>query len=78
MADFCQQCSLEAFDKDTKDFAGLSNAVHTKNGLYAVVLCESCGPCQVDHNGKCITHDAEHHKSLWREPEPDDERELEE
>lgn len=63
MADFCLQCSGELFDNEIKnDFIGISTEADTKNGLFAVVLCEGCGPTQVDHNGKCMAPDcAEKH-----------------
>ena len=42
-----------------KDLAGLSTEQDTKNGLYPVVLCESCGPIQVNHHGQCVSPDCE-------------------
>ena len=56
MADFCKQCSLEIFCEDFGEMAGISTPEHTVAGRYAVVLCEGCGPCQVDHEGKCFSH----------------------
>lgn len=62
MADFCQQCLVEMFGDDrTKDLAGLSTEKDTQDGLFCVVICESCGPIQVDHNGKCISPDCPEH-----------------
>ena len=57
MADFCRQCSIETFGEDFGDLKGLSTPEHTAQGLYAVVLCEDCGPIQVDHEGNCISPD---------------------
>lgn len=57
MAEFCKQCSIDIFSKDFEDFAGLSTEEDTKKQLYALVLCEDCGPCQVDHTGECISSD---------------------
>jgi hypothetical protein len=54
MSDFCQQCSVDLFGQDCRDMAGLSTQEDTRQGLFAVVLCEGCGPCQVDHEGRCI------------------------
>ena len=54
MADFCTECSLELFEKDYGELAGLSTEEDTRNLLYAVVICEGCGFVQVDHTGKCI------------------------
>ena len=57
MADFCKQCSIDLFGQDFHDMKGLSTEEDTKKGLFAVVLCEGCGPCQVDHEGNCISTD---------------------
>lgn len=57
MADFCHQCSVENFYEDFKDLAGLSDEAATKRGLFPVVLCEGCGPCQVNHDGVCVSVD---------------------
>lgn len=60
MASFCKQCAIREFGSGfTSDFAGLSNYMHTKNKLYVIVLCEGCGPCQVDHEGKCVSPDCD-------------------
>jgi hypothetical protein len=57
MADFCQQCTMTTFGPETRDLAGLSTPEDTVKGLYAVVLCEGCGPTLVDHEGKCMCED---------------------
>jgi hypothetical protein len=57
MADFCKQCSIENFGDDFGDLAGLSTIEHTNKNEYALVLCEGCGPIQVDHTGKCVSTD---------------------
>lgn len=57
MASFCKQCSIETWGFDDRDFAGISSEEDTKKGLYALVLCEGCGPTQVDHTGTCICQD---------------------
>lgn len=60
MADFCKQCSVGLWpDKPEgyNDFIGLSTFEDTCKGLYAIVLCEGCGPCQVDHLGNCVSSD---------------------
>lgn len=59
MADFCKQCSLEHFGHDFKDMAGLTTPEDVAIGMYAVVLCEGCGPVQVDEDGSCISEDCE-------------------
>lgn len=59
MADFCRQCTIKLFGADMadkNDMAGLITEEDTKNGLVSsVVLCEGCGPIQVDHTGKCVS-----------------------
>lgn len=55
MADFCKLCAIEMFGEDTGDLADISKPEDTAKGLYACVLCESCGPIQVNHLGECIT-----------------------
>ena len=57
MADFCKQCSIELFGGDLGNLAKLSNEDDTKQELFCIVLCEGCGPCQVDHTGRCISKD---------------------
>lgn len=62
MADFCKQCSIEVFACDFGDMEGISKPEDTAAGKFAVVLCEGCGPCQVDHTGTCVSVDcAEKH-----------------
>lgn len=56
MAEFCAQCSDELFSMPS-DFKGLSTVEDTENNLFPIVLCEDCGPIQVDHEGNCISYD---------------------
>ncbi len=49
MADFCQQCSIEHFNKDFEDMAMLC----TEEEIVQV-LCEGCGPTWVVRSGQCI------------------------
>jgi hypothetical protein len=56
MADFCKQCSIELFDKDFRDLAGISTQAQTDDNRFALVLCEGCGFIQVDHEGRCVSH----------------------
>lgn len=56
MADFCNQCSPEP-QHYGHDLGGLTMADDTAQGLYMPVICEGCGPCQVDHEGNCVTHE---------------------
>ena len=55
MADFCQQCSIEAFGEDFKDLADLGPADDLKVGHGWFALCEDCGPTVVDQEGQCIS-----------------------
>ncbi len=67
MADFCTQCAKDLFgDGHSGDLAGLSTVQETAAGLYRVVLCEGCGPIQVDHTGRCVSSDCikQHGKPL--------------
>lgn len=57
MADFCRQCSEELFGKDFEDFKGATTAEDWSRNEAAVVLCEGCGPIQVDPDGSCISAD---------------------
>lgn len=55
MADFCRQCSISLFGKDYGDLKGLTTEQDTSNDLFACVICEGCGPIQVDHEGNCVS-----------------------
>ena len=57
MADFCKQCSLDLFDEDFKELAGITKVESWKNGLAANVICEGCGFIQVDPDGNCVSND---------------------
>lgn len=57
MADFCKQCSIDIFGEDFGDMKNCSTPEDTAKSLFALVLCEDCGPTQVDHEGKCIAED---------------------
>jgi hypothetical protein len=54
MADFCRPCNIKYFDADISDFSGISTEEDTKNGLYARVLCETCGFIYVNHLGERV------------------------
>jgi hypothetical protein len=53
MADFCKQCSIENFGEDYRDLAGITTQEDWEQGRACVVLCEGCGPIQVDPEGNC-------------------------
>lgn len=52
MADFCKQCSIDTFAEDFGDLANIAN-----EGSTVITLCEGCGPCEVDHSGRCVSTD---------------------
>lgn len=60
MADFCYQCSQPLFTEKYwgEDFKGLTTKEDWEKGQAAVVLCEGCGPIQVDPEGRCITYES--------------------
>lgn len=57
MADFCKQCAGDKFDMPS-DFKGWQTPEQAAKGLnYLTVLCEGCGPIQVDPEGRCVSED---------------------
>jgi hypothetical protein len=52
MADFCKQCSIQIFGKDFEEMSGLC-----RDDQLALVICEGCGPVQVNHLGECVSAD---------------------
>lgn len=57
MADYCKQCSERIFGQDFGELKGFSSPQDTADEKYVSVLCEGCGPIQVDHEGKCVSPD---------------------
>ena len=57
MADFCKECSIEMFNEDFRELAGI-----VPEGQTALVICEGCGFIRVDHNGVRL--------SYYEEPTP--------
>lgn len=58
MADFCMQCSIEMFGRDTGDLAHLRpDDEPLKEGYGYLVLCEGCGATMVNELGECIAKD---------------------
>lgn len=55
MADFCMQCSAALGFNEPNDLVGITKPEDWANGLSCVVLCEGCGPIQVDPDGRCIS-----------------------
>jgi len=54
MSEYCKQCSEVVFGYDRKDFFELC-----EDSGWLVVLCEGCGPIQVDRNGECVSVDCD-------------------
>ncbi|MGD9697506.1 hypothetical protein [Acinetobacter sp.] len=55
MAEFCKQCSIDIFDQDHGDFAGIvTEKEYKEQKLAGLVLCEGCGNTFVDHEGTCL------------------------
>lgn len=71
MADFCQQCSIELFNEDFGDLAGLVTAQDAAQGFVRRVLCEGCGDAFVDHLGRCHAHHCLHRHGVEPAPPPD-------
>jgi hypothetical protein len=61
MADFCMQCSVETFGSDFRELAGITKPESWAEGRSACVICEGCGPIQVDPEGKCVSEDCQEH-----------------
>lgn len=57
MADFCKQCSIDVFGKDTKDMADDT----LPDGHVMLALCEDCGMTYVNAAGECVTDCDKHH-----------------
>lgn len=54
MADFCKQCSIEIFGKDSQDLAGLTSPEEAAQGRFAYTICEGCGPVYLAPDGSCL------------------------
>lgn len=58
MADFCKECAKDLFNADTNDLSGIITKEDSDAGyISSVVICEGCGPIQVDHEGSCMSGD---------------------
>lgn len=62
MAEFCKQCYATFLDLDQTDFEGLCD-----EGFTTIVLCEGCGPAQVDSKGVCVSPDCLEQHGKYRE-----------
>lgn len=54
MAEFCEACNREMFNMPS-DFKGLTSNKAWSEGKAALVLCEGCGPIQVNPAGECVS-----------------------
>lgn len=64
MADFCKACTEQMFGvfaAENNDMKDLTSQEGWDNGLAASVLCEGCGPIQVDPQGNCVSSDCLEH-----------------
>lgn len=58
MADFCKACSDKLFGPDMPpDLGGITKQAEWEHGKAVAVLCEGCGPIQVDPEGNCVSRD---------------------
>lgn len=64
MADYCRQCSIELFGEDFKDMAGLVTEEQEADYFVATVICEGCGPTDVNRSGECMWHEKSGGSSL--------------
>lgn len=63
MSEFCKQCAEVMFGPEHKSsFIGQTTAEDWAVGKAAVVLCEDCGPIQVDPDGVCISQECDQHR----------------
>jgi hypothetical protein len=56
MADFCNQCAKD-IGFPLEDMANITTTDDEAYGWACLVLCEGCGPIQVDSKGNCISED---------------------
>jgi hypothetical protein len=54
MADFCKQCSIEMFNEDHRELAGLGDGTTLEPDHGWQALCEGCGPTMVNDEGECV------------------------
>lgn len=59
MASFCKQCSEDLLGEDYGDMAEIVSEEEEAKGLMALVLCEGCGPIQVNRAGECLSVDCD-------------------
>jgi hypothetical protein len=57
MSEFCKQCSILIFGEDFGNLKGISKPEDAEKNIYPIVICEGCGPIQVNPEGECISND---------------------
>lgn len=57
MAEFCKACSIKTFGEDFKELAGITQQEYWDKGQACTMICEGCGPIQVDPAGNCVSKD---------------------
>ena len=72
MAEYCRQCSIRMSGEDFHELAGQTSQEDWKQGKMAVVICEGCGPIQVDPEGNCVSTDClvNHEDGVFRQHFP--------
>jgi hypothetical protein len=59
MADFCRQCIRDVLgvvpNFGQADLEGLTRPEDWAEGKAVEVICEGCGPTQVDPTGRCVS-----------------------
>lgn len=64
MADFCRACTEQMYGiyaAQGNDLQDLTSQESWDKGLAVSVLCEGCGPIQVDPEGNCVSTDCLEH-----------------
>lgn len=58
MADFCKECARLLFGQEMPcDLHGITTVEDWAAGKAVAVICEGCGPIQVDPEGNCVSPD---------------------
>lgn len=60
MADFCNQCAVD-LGFTPGDMSNITKPEDEAQDMFCCVLCEDCGPIQVDVAGNCISDCDKHH-----------------
>lgn len=52
----CKQCAEET-SQPTDQLANRTTSDMTERKQYSRAMCDFCGPCAVDHTGRCVAKD---------------------